>query len=845
MWKTQIMGLIESQEMMGFLDGTYEKPDEYITSSTAGAAGEKILTESPQFCAWRKSDRLLRGWIIGTLSEEVLGLVVGLDTSAEVWNTLIDSYAYDSKEREFSLCQRLYHNKKNGKTMTEYLRIFKEICDDFAAIGKPVDDRQNFFQLLKGLGNGYEAFVTSMFKPPVPSYKEVISLLQSHETMRTLHDSETFGETNQHMAFMGQSSHWQDGGSNWKNRRENENGNGCRNGNWHENGHGNGNWRGNAHGNGRRNGNRGRNRRGYFNSRGRGFTQATQQNRGNHVSNSTIQEKDKVLVCQICDRYVHIAMDCYQRFNHTYHRDMPEAMAALSVSDALKDTWFPDTGASEHMTADDGKLTNSKPYFGPDKIMVGNGEKLKITHIGDAKVQVGSKDLTLQNVLVVPQIKKNLLSVSQLTSQFPYIFEFSSDGFVIKHRETQKEIASDSRSGGLYALDQYGGEIFFSNRFTVASDEVWHQRLRHPHYRVPTAMQTCIPPEQHYDLPSTCSLTFPLTGGEQVPEQGEASSNEQLDGAEQYSSPNPCAREAASNCGLEPEPNCNNDSTVLDTLMPREASQPTVTQAPTFSSIASSIVTRGKSGIQKPNPKYFSSDYAFLVQSIPTEPNDIKTALKHDDWGGCPLTRRSTTGYCTFLGGNCISWSAKNQPTVRRSSAEAEYRALASTAAEITWLSFILRDIGFPVSQPPTIFCDNIAALHLTINPMFHARTKHIELDYHFVREKVALESLTTCFVPSRHQVADIFTKPLAKSSYLNLRVKLGIWQPPLPSLRGSIKGLSSGTNSGESNPNQASQLSKNMGNNCSTKSAQSSPYEASQLSKNLGNNQFNSDSLD
>ncbi|KAK2991664.1 hypothetical protein RJ640_028939 [Escallonia rubra] len=443
----------------------------------------KILTESPQFCAWRKSDRLLCGWITGTLSEEVLGLVVGLGTSAEVWNTLIDSYAYDSKEREFSLCQRLYHNKKNGKTMIEYLIIFKEICDDFAAIGEPIDDRQKVFQLLKGLGNGYEAFVTFMFKPPVQSYKEIISLLQSHETMRTLHDSKTFGETNQHMAFMGQSSHWQNGGSNWKNGRENESGNGSRNGNWHGNGRGNGNWRGNARGNGRWNGNGGRNGRGYFNSRGRGFTQATQQNRGNHVSNSTIQEKAKGLVCQICDRSGHIAMDCYQRFNHTYHRDLPKAMASLSVSDALKDTWFPDTGAFEHMTVDEGKLTNSKPYFGPDKIVVGNGEKLKITHIGDEKVQVGSKDLTLQNVLVVPQIKKNLLSVSQLTSQFPYIFEFSSDGFVIKHRETRKEIASGSRSGGLYALDQCGGEIFFSNRFTVASDEVWHQRLGHPHYR--------------------------------------------------------------------------------------------------------------------------------------------------------------------------------------------------------------------------------------------------------------------------------------------------------------------------------------------------------------------------
>lgn len=76
---------------------------------------------------------------------------------------------------------------------------------------------------------------------------------------------------------------------------------------------------------------------------------------------------------------------------------------------------------------------------------------------------------------------------------------------------------------------------------------------------------------------------------------------------------------------------------------------------------------------------------------------------------------------------------------------EAEYRALASAAAEITWLSFTLRDNGLYLRQPPTLFCDNVSALHMTVNPVFNARTKHIEIDYHFVREKVALGSLVTC----------------------------------------------------------------------------------------------------
>ncbi|KAK1554205.1 hypothetical protein Q3G72_009233 [Acer saccharum] len=103
---------------------------------------------------------------------------------------------------------------------------------------------------------------------------------------------------------------------------------------------------------------------------------------------------------------------------------------------------------------------------------------------------------------------------------------------------------------------------------------------------------------------------------------------------------------------------------------------------------------------------------------------------------GCPTTRRSTIGFCTFLGAKCVSWSSKKQPTVSRSSSEAEYRAMASTTAEITWLTFILRDIGVTLAQPPHLFCDNISAFHMLVNPMFHAQSKHIELDYHFCTRK-------------------------------------------------------------------------------------------------------------
>ncbi|CAN6715703.1 unnamed protein product [Malus baccata var. baccata] len=153
-------------------------------------------------------------------------------------------------------------------------------------------------------------------------------------------------------------------------------------------------------------------------------------------------------------------------------------------------------------------------------------------------------------------------------------------------------------------------------------------------------------------------------------------------------------------------------------------------------------------------------------------------AFSDADWAVDLNTRRSVTGYVVFLGQNPISWQLKKQTSVSRSSTEAEYKALAHTAADITWVCHILKDLNVFLPHPPVIHCDNMFAISLSANPVFHSRIKHLDTNYHFVRERVQQGDLEVVYIPTDDQAADILTKGLHSPAFVKHCYNLQLGNP-------------------------------------------------------------------
>ncbi|GKB87392.1 retrovirus-related pol polyprotein from transposon TNT 1-94 [Tanacetum coccineum] len=152
---------------------------------------------------------------------------------------------------------------------------------------------------------------------------------------------------------------------------------------------------------------------------------------------------------------------------------------------------------------------------------------------------------------------------------------------------------------------------------------------------------------------------------------------------------------------------------------------------------------------------------------------DLK-GYSNSDYVGCNMDIKSTSGACQLLGGKLVCWSAKKQQSVAMSSTEAEYVAAAGCCASIIWLKSQLSDYDIHYKMV-TIFCDNTSSIAISNNLVLHSRTKHIDIRYYFISDHILKGNIKLHFIPTKYQLADIFTKPLDEPTFTRLKAELGI----------------------------------------------------------------------
>lgn len=380
LWRNQVVPVLASHDLLGFVDGTVSPPPATLTDESGK------ISPNPDYTTWYAKDQRILCLLQSSLTEESMAEVIGASSSRAVWLALEAAFSHDSESRAHQLREELQMLKKGTLSVAEYGRKFKLLCDQLAAIGRPVDNSDKTHWFLRGLGSQFTSFSdVRMAMTPRPALRDLIHQAQSFELFSRSTESSEPAQA----AFTVQT------------RGEGGRGNGTS----HNSNHGGG-----------RTGNRGRGRRNY------------------------------VPKCQMCGIEGHFADRCPNRFDRTFFRNNGGAAANLAqafgancnISSERASDWFLDTGASAHITSDPSTLDSCEPYSGNDHVVVGNGASLSISHTGKCTLP---NNLRLLDVLVVPHITKNLLSISKLTSDYPVDVLFSNKSFAIQNRATKDIIA--------------------------------------------------------------------------------------------------------------------------------------------------------------------------------------------------------------------------------------------------------------------------------------------------------------------------------------------------------------------------------------------------------------------
>lgn len=434
-WRQQVLATIRGYGLEGFLTGTMEKPQEWISEK-----GATQRTPNPDYINWERQDQLLAAWLQSSLSEGIMVLVVGLSSTSDIWRALETNFSSQSKAKLMQYKLQLQTLKKDNLSMSEYLTKIKTCCDLLGSAGYKVSADDQILHVLAGLGSEYDPVMVSITSRIEPwSILDVQSLLLSFESrLESSKSTPLNSDGSQPSAHYANHNNTQRGGHfGFQHTR----GRGFQASN---------------------RGGRGGSNRGVFNG-GRG--------RGRSPGNKP--------VCQVCFIPGHTADRCWHRFDQTFVAkqqqqqnqqspghykpssnmvQVPSSQASTNAfnyaySDYNSDhTWYPDSGATNHVSNDLSNLNLASEYQGSNRLQMGNGFGVDIAHIGTTSLISPShpRPFILHNLLHVPKITKNLLSVSQFARDNRVFFEFHPEFCFVKDQVTKEILLKGILKRGLY-----------------------------------------------------------------------------------------------------------------------------------------------------------------------------------------------------------------------------------------------------------------------------------------------------------------------------------------------------------------------------------------------------------